>query len=306
MNPGAYFARHAQTFLGSLGRIAAQPLAALMTMSVIAIAIALPLCLQVFLQNVRDLSSGWGNAYDLSVYLDKSASLARAQALARDLQARGDVAAVRVISAAQALAEFRDYSGFGQALDALTDNPLPNTLVVTPAIGASTPGGVSALKGAIAAMAGVAAVQVDTDWVQRLNAIVDLLRRVVLLAGGLLGLGVMLIVGNTIRLDILNRRAEIEVTKLVGGSDGFVRRPFLYSGCWYGLGGGLLALALVAVVVWLVAGPATRLAALYGSSFQVHGVDAATALGIALGSALLGWAGSWLAASQHIRAINPS
>ena len=306
MMAGAYAARHAQTLVGSLGRIAAQPVAALMTMSVIAIAIALPLCLHVFLQNVNELSAGWSGVYDMSVYLDKSASLARGQAIAKELQSRGDVASVRVVSAAQALAEFKDYSGFGQALDALPDNPLPNTLIVTPAVGASTPQGTTALKQAIAGFAGVAAVQIDTDWVQRLNAIVELLRRVVLLAGALLGLGVMLIVGNTIRLDILNRRAEIEVTKLVGGSDGFVRRPFLYSGAWYGLGGGVLALLLVTCAVILVAGPAARLAALYGSAFQLRGLDALTAVEVVVGAGLLGWAGSWLAASQHIRAINPS
>ncbi len=306
MNVSAYFARHAQTLVGSLGRIAAQPLGALMTMSVIAIAIALPLCLHVFLENVREVSAGWSGAYDLSVYLDKAAPLARAQVIARELQSRGDVAAVKVVSAAQALAEFREYSGFGPALDALTDNPLPNTLIVTPAIGASTLAGTNALKQAISGLAGVAAVQVDTDWVQRLNAIVELLRRVVLLAGGLLGLGVMLIVGNTIRLDILNRRAEIEVTKLVGGSDAFVRRPFLYGGCWYGLGGGLLALLLVSTAIVLVAGPAARLAALYGSQFQLRGLDGGTALAVVGGSGVLGLLGSWLAASQHIRSINPT
>lgn len=306
MNIGAYFARHAQTLLGSLGRIVAHPVATFMTTSVIAIAIALPLALYVFLGNLHEISSGWNGAYDLSVYLDNAAGLPRAQAIAKELQARGDVATVRVVSAAQALAEFRDYSGFGPALDALTDNPLPNTLIVTPAVAAATAAGTLSLKQAIAGLAGVASVQIDTDWVQRLNAILDLLRRVVLLAGGLLGLGVMLIVGNTIRLDILNRRAEIEVMKLVGGSDGFVRRPFLYSGCWYGLGGGVLALVLVSCAVAVVSGPAARLAALYGSSFQLHGPKVGASLAVVAGAGVLGWFGSWLAASQHIRAINPS
>jgi cell division transport system permease protein len=302
----AYFARHAQTLVGSLGRIAAHPFEALMTMGVIAIGIALPLCLQLFLQTAREMTAGWSNAYDLSVYLDTSASVARAQAIARELQARGDVAAVRVITAAQALAEFRDYSGFGPALDALGENPLPNTLIVTPEIGASTQAGTMALKKAVASIAGVAAVQIDSEWVQRLNGFLDVLRRVVLLAGGLLGVGVMLIVGNTIRLDILNRRAEIEVMKLVGGSDGFARRPFLYSGIWYGLGGGLLALSLVAVAVMVLANPVARLAALYGSEFALKGLDAKTSLAVLGGAAFLGWIGSWVAASQHIRAINPS
>ena len=306
MNWRAYFARHAQTLVGSLGRIVHQPVAAFMTMAVIAVAVALPLCLHVLLQNAGEASGGWSNALDLSVYLDKGATPARAQAIAVELRRREDVATVRVITAAEALRQFRDYSGFGAALDALSENPLPNTLVVTPALAASTPEGSEALKGAIAALANVETVQLDTDWVKRLNALLDILRRVVLLAAVLLGAGVMLVVGNTIRLDVLNRRAEIEVMKLVGGSDGFARRPFLYSGVWYGLGGGILALILVGLATVLLAGPAARLALLYGSSFHLTGLDWSTGLGALAGSVGLGWLGSWLAATRHIRSIEPS
>src|SRR6202021_589752 len=153
-----------------------------------------------------------------------------------------DVAAVRVISADQALAEFREDSGFGKAPESLNENPLPDTLVVTPTLAASTPQGTAALQTAIAALADVQAVQLDTEWVKRLRAMLDILRRVVQVTGGLLAVGVVLIISNTIRLDILNRRAEIEVMKLVGASDGFTRRPFLYAGFWYGLGGGWAAL----------------------------------------------------------------
>jgi cell division transport system permease protein len=202
---------------------------------------------------VRVATGNWNEAFDLSVYMDKKAGAARVQSLAKQLRQRDDVGAVRVITADQALAEFRESSGFGKALDALTDNPLPDTLVVTPSLVASTPQGTDVLKNAIAAMADVQAVQLDTEWVKRLHAMLDVLRRVVWLTGGLLGAGVVLIVGNTIRLDILNRRTEIEVMKLVGATDGFARRPFLYSGIWYGLGGGLMALILVAIAVAVLA-----------------------------------------------------
>jgi cell division transport system permease protein len=149
-------------------------------------------------------------------------------------------------------------------------------------------------------------VQIDTEWVKRLHAMLDLLRRVVWLTAGLLGVGIVIIVSNTIRLDILNRRAEIEVMKLVGASDGFARRPFLYSGIWYGLGGGLLALMLVAIAAAVLARPVARLAFLYGSAFRLEGVNVATGLGV-LGVAVgLSWLGSWLAATRHIRAIEPS
>jgi cell division transport system permease protein len=302
----AYFARHAQTFIGSLGRIVKQPFATLMTMGVVAVALALPLLLNLFLTNVRSATANWNDAYDLSVYMDKKASAARVAALVKQLRQRDDVAAVRVITAEQALQEFREQSGFGKALDALSDNPLPDTLVVTPTLVASTPQGTEALKNAIAAMADVQTVQLDTEWVKRLNAMLDILRRVVLLTGGLLGAGVVLIVGNTIRLDILNRRSEIEVMKLVGASDGFARRPFLYSGIWYGLGGGFLALILVAVAAAVLAQPVDGLAKLYGSQFHLEGLRLTTGalvLGLAMG---LAWLGSWLAATRHIRGIDPT
>jgi cell division transport system permease protein len=302
----AYFARHAQTLVGSLGRMVNQPLATLMTMGVVAVAVALPLFLNLFLQNARTATVNWNDAFDLSVYVEKKAGAGRAQSLAKQLRQRGDVAAVRVITADQAMAEFRNDSGFGKALDALSDNPLPDTLVVTPTLAASTPQGTDALKGAIAAMADVQAVQLDTEWVKRLHTMLDIVRRFVLLTGGLLAAGVVLIVGNTIRLDILNRRAEIEVMKLVGATDGFARRPFLYSGIWYGLGGGVMALLLVGVAAAILRGPVDQLAKLYGSQFHLHGLGfttGASVLGLAVG---LSWFGSWMAASRHIRGIEPT
>jgi cell division transport system permease protein len=302
----AYFSRHAQVLVGSLGRIVHQPFATLMTMGVIAVALALPLFLSLLLQNARTATGNWNEAYDLSVYMDKKASAARVQSLAKQLHQRGDVAAVRIITAEQALADFRRDSGFGTALDVLADNPLPDTLVVTPTLASSTPQGTETLKNAISGMGDVQTVQIDTEWVKRLHAMIDLLRRVVLLTGALLGVGIVLIVSNTIRLDILNRRAEIEVMKLVGASDGFARRPFLYSGIWYGLGGGLLALALVAVASTVLARPVAQLAFLYGSSFTLEGLKIAVGgavLGLAVG---LSWLGSWLAATRHIRAIEPA
>jgi cell division transport system permease protein len=306
VNIQAYFARHAQTLVGSLGRIVHQPFATLMTMGVVAVALALPLFLNLFLTNARAATANWNDAFDLTVYMDKKASSGRVAAVVKQIRLRDDVAAVRLITAEQALAEFREESGFGKALEALSDNPLPDTLVVTPTLPASTPRGTDSLKGAIAALADVQSVQLDTEWVKRLHTMMDILRRVVLLTAGLLGVGVVLIVGNTIRLDILNRRAEIEVMKLVGASDRFTRRPFLYSGVWYGLGGGLMALVLVAVAAAVLGGPVENLAKLYGSRFELQGLGwqaGAAVLALAVG---LAWLGSWLAATRHIRGIEPT
>jgi len=302
----AYFSRHAQTMVGSLGRMVGQPFATLMTMGVIAMALALPLLLNLLLSNVHTAAGNWSDAFDLSVYMDKAVSANRVASIAKQLRQRGDVAAVRVITAEQALAEFRRDSGFGEALDALSDNPLPDTLIVTPTLAASTPPGTNALKEAIGALADVHTVQLDTEWVKRLYAILDILRRVVLMTGALLGAGVVIIVGNTIRLDILNRRAEIEVMKLVGASDGFARRPFLYSGVWYGLGGGLMALTLVAIAEGLLSKPVDTLAKLYGSQFHLQGLKFSTGLGVLVLALSLAWIGSWFAATRHIRRIDPT
>lgn len=306
MSLEAYFSRHAQTLLGTLGRLVSTPFASLMTITVIGIALSLPLYLNVFLQNARVATANWNQAFDISVYIDKKASAARTTRIAQQLRARGDIATVRVIPAAAALAEFRIASGFGAALDALRDNPLPDTLIVTPTLGASTPEGSAALKAAIAQVPDVETVVLDTDWVKRLYALLDILRRVVLITAGLLGLGVALVVGNTIRLDILNRRMEIEVMKLVGATDAFARRPFLYSGVWYGFGGGLMALILVEVGVLALAHPVARLVALYGSSFHLAGVNFGTGFAVLVGAIVLSWLGSWAAANHHIKAIEPS
>jgi cell division transport system permease protein len=285
--------------------MAEHPVATGMTMAVIAVALALPLLLNVLLDNTRSVTANWNQAFELSVYLNKKAGAERAAALAKTLKSRSDVAEVRVITADQALADFRQSSGFGKALDVLEGNPLPNTLIVTPTLAASTPQGTTILKTSIGTLPDVEVVQLDTEWVQRLNAMVEVLKRVVWLTAGLLGLSVVLVVGNTIRLDILSRRAEIEVMKLVGATDGFARRPFLYGGVWYGLGGGLGAVILVAVAIAALAQPLAHLAVLYGSQFRLEGLRFGSAVRILAVAIGLGWLGSWIAATRHIRAVEP-
>jgi cell division transport system permease protein len=297
--------RHTQTLVGSLGRLWTQPFATLLTILVIGIALALPACLHVLVQNVRAASGGWGNALDISVYMKTDATLEQAKQAQKRIEQRRDVDEVTLVEADAALAEFRKSSGFGEALDALKDNPLPHALVVRPAEEFRDPATVDGLTAELRKIDGVDIVQLDTAWVSRFNAILDVVRRVVLLAAGLFALGILVIVGNTIRLDIENRRDEIEVTKLVGGSDGFVRRPFLYNGVWYGLGGGLVAWLTVTVVIALLGEPVQRIAGLYGSSFQLHGLGLEGSAVLLAGGVLLGWLGSFIAATKEIRGIEP-
>lgn len=304
--PGVYFTRHAQTLVGSLGRLSRQPFATAMTVAVIGVALALPAGLHVLVLNAKSLGARWESVADLSVYLEPGTNDKTLGALADRIGERPDVAAVETVSAGQALDEFRRLSGFGDALDALDDNPLPPLLVVRPAADSDDADAVAALAVALRQEAGVDLVQSDTAWVERFNAIVDVIRRGVLLGAGLLAVAVAVIVGNTIRLDIQNRRDEIEITRLVGASDGFVRRPFLYTGLWYGLGGGLCALILIEVGLALLGGPVGRIAGLYGSEFELSGPGAGATGALIGGGALLGWLGSWAAATRHMVRINPN
>ncbi len=296
---------HLQALLGSLGRLARSPLSTLLTLLVIALALALPASLRLFVTNAQAATGNFGNAIDLSVYFKTGVPLAKAQQLAGAARARADVAEVTLIPADKGLEDFRSYSGFGDALAALKENPLPHVLHVRPRAEASSPAALERLRGYFSAWPEVDLVQVDSQWVQRFNAILEVLRRLLLMAAALLGAGVLAVIGNTIRLEIAGRRAEIEVIKLVGGSNAFVRRPFLYTGLLYGLGGALLAWGIIALAVGLLGESVDNLARLYGSHFQLRG-PSPEEIGTLLGAgAALGWVGAWISAARHLRSIEP-
>jgi cell division transport system permease protein len=298
-----YLELHRSNFVGALVRLAKQPFATALTVLVIATALALPAGLRVLVNNAGAVSATWQSAADFTVYLKLDVPLEAAARLARTLEARDDVAMVELIDRDEALREFRTQSGFGEALDALDSNPLPHTLVVRPAAGIA--GDMESLAAAIRALPETDLVQLDTAWVSRLRAMLTLAGRVVDLATLLLALAVAIVVGNTIRLEIQNRAVEIEVIKLVGGTDGFIRRPFLYLGLCYGLAGALLAAALLALALLLLGPPVRALAALYGSSFALSGLSLAETGLLLVGGAVLGWAGAGLATARHLRAIEP-
>lgn len=297
--------RHVQALLGALGRLARTPLASIMTVFAIALALAMPLALKLMVDNLKSATGNFADAVDLTVYFKTDVKLEKAQQLARNARLRRGVASVRLVPAEQGLEEFREHSGFGEALQALEGNPLPHVLNVQPAPDYSTPAQMENFKRYFAAWPEVESVQVDNEWVQRFNNILQVMSRLMVLGAFLLGLGVIAIVGNTIRLEILNRRAEIEVTKLVGGSNAFVRRPFLYTGALYGLVGAVLALGLVSLGIALIADPANRLAALYGSGFRLQGAGLIDVAALVLGALGLGLFGAWLSAGRQLAAIEP-
>ena len=298
-----YLGLHRANLVGAIKRLAGQPFASLLTILVIATALALPAGLRVAVNNADTVSESWQGAADFTVYLKLDVSEEAARRTAHAIESRADVARVTLIDRDAALAEFRARSGFGEALDALGGNPLPHTLVVSPASGVATD--VDALAKAVGALPETELVQVDTAWVERLRAMLALAGRLVDFATVLLALAVAIVIGNTIRLEINNRSVEIEVTKLVGGTDAFIRRPFLYLGLCYGLAGAIVALAVVGVALLLLGPPVRAVAALYGSGFVLAGLSLRESAILLAGGALLGWAGAGLAAARHLRAIEP-
>ena len=297
--------RHAQNFLAALGRLTRQPIASLLTIAVIGTALALPAGLSMLVRNGESLAGGWETVRDFSVYMVPGADEQDAKELAQEMTQHPELDSVRLITADEALEELRSGSGLGDLVDALEENPIPHTLVLRPNASA-TADSLDELAGHLEEREAVDSVRLDTAWVERLNAALDLIRRSVWLLASLLAAAVVIITGNTIRLDIQNRKDEIEVCKLLGASDGFVRRPFLYVGLWYGLLGGLFALLLLALAYWSINGPARRLADLYGSDFQLLGPGIRALLIVMAGGLLAGWSGAWIAASRHLRLTRPS
>jgi cell division transport system permease protein len=299
-----WFSRHVSTSGASLGRLFRQPFASLMIVLVIAVTLAIPAALNLVVKNAQAVSSGWDNALDFSIYLKRNVREDEAAALVRLIGQRADVESVQLITASEALTEFKRQSGFGDALDQLSENPLPHTLVVRPSA-ANTSQSMILLQEELANLPESDLVQVDTEWVQRFHAILDIVRQAIVIGAALLGLAIIVIIGNTIRLDIQNRRDEIEVTKLIGASNAFVRRPFLWSGFWYGLFGGALALGLVQYGLFLLERPVARLAGLYQSGLSVLALSLEESLIILGVGVLLGLVGSWFAAARHMRRIEP-
>lgn len=305
MSLGGSGSRHMQALIGSLGRLARSPLATLLTLLVIAVALALPTALRLLVSNAQAATGKFAEAIELSVYLRTDVPLAKAQQLAKAAEQRADVAQVRLISAQQGLEDFRNYSGFGDALTALKENPLPNMLHVRPRPEYTSSAALDALRRYFTAWPEVDLVQVDSEWVLRFNAILGVLRQLLLIAAVLLGAGVLAVIGNTIRLEIAGRRAEIEVTKLVGGSNSFVRRPFLYTGMLYGLGGALLAWGIIAIAVAVLGESVANLARLYGSHYALSGPSPQEVGVLLTAGIVLGWLGAWLSATRHLRSIEP-
>ena len=300
----AWREQHLYSFFSSLGRLAARPWATVLTLAVLSLALALPLLFWLLLDNARDLGGRIEDARAISVFLKPEIDSAAASKLAERLRGEAQVGAVAVKSPDEGLEEFRSRAGFADALKVLHYNPLPALLIVSPRATASADAAAT-LTEQLRGDPAVDLVQYDAQWRQRLSAILHLAERGAAVLAGLLALAALLVIGNTVRLDIQGRAEEIAVMQLLGADDGFVRRPFLYTGLWYGMLAGVMSLMLIVIVEIVLAAPLAQLTASYDHRFEVHALPPSAMLAALGASILLGWLGAFIAASRHIALGQP-
>lgn len=293
----AWVDHHLQSLVASLGRMLRKPWATLLTVGVMAVALALPLGLWLVLDNVARLGGTVEQSREVAVFLKQEIDPARADALTRTLRARPDVASLTLRTPEEGLAGLRESSTgvYADAIAAVGENPLPNVLIVRPR------GDERALARALEALPETDFVQHDAIWRDRLDRWLGFGARVAWVLAALLGLGALLVVGNTVRLDIQSRREEIAVLQSLGATDGFIRRPFLYLGAAYGLTAGALSLGLLTAAEFALRQPLRALAESYGSRFALEAVDPMQAGLVLVIASALGWLGAGVVTGHFLR-----
>ncbi|WP_293745639.1 permease-like cell division protein FtsX [uncultured Paraglaciecola sp.] len=300
-----FFVSHFRQALGSLGELWRSKAASLMTIGVLGLSITLPSTLYVMVKNAENVSSGWEQASQISLFLKENSSQGDIEQLLKRIQLWPEIDSIDYISADQALEEFKQLSGFGDAISYLDQNPLPNVILVTPTSRYASPTAARLLLNKLREEREVDIGKLDIEWLERLHALLNVVKDLVTVIALLLFLAVVLIIGNTIRLNILSKKDEILVMKLVGATDAFIQRPFMYTGFWYGFLGGLLAWVAVVLLLWWMSSSISVVSELYQKSFNLTGADASTFL-LMLGlSVFLGLTGSLLSVRRHVREIEP-
>jgi len=299
----SHWQQHLKTAQQTFIRLLTTPAASIMTVAVIGIALLLPSTLFVGMKNLQALSGGISSVSRISLYLKENVSDIDAIAISQQLLQRSDIASSEYISPTQAVQEFKIYSRLGDVIDALDENPLPGVIVLSPSVIDSA--SASVLLAEVESLPEVESAQLDLQWIERLQAFLDLAQRASTGLMLILALAVLFVVGNTIRLAIEGRRAEIVVIKLVGGTNSYVARPFLYTGAIYGLAGSLLAWTLLTLILLSLRGPANKLLGLYSSDYQLQGLGAGSSMVLLALGAMLGWLGAMISVRQHLAAIEP-
>lgn len=301
----AYILHHLQSLIFSLGKIYHAPATTIMTVAVIGITLSLPGGFYLFLKNVDAMSGDFRSTTQITLYLNLKTEEKNARALQREIELMEQIQSAKFVSRHDALESFRLSSGFGKSIDTLSSNPLPHTIIVEPVTGID---GFTArnLVNALQSIPEVDIAKLDTEWLERLYTILEIAQRSVVIITILFAFAVLLIIGNTIRLDIQSRYQEIIVTKLIGATDAFIRRPFLYGGIWYGLFGGICSWIIVEIGYLAISGPLSRLNLLYQAELVFVTFSMHDFVILLLSSTLLGLVGSWLAVARHLNQIEPT
>lgn len=297
---------HRKNSIESLLAILKQPTNSLLTIMVLAIALALPGIFYIMTNNAKALSENWDSSLAISLYLQESAKENQARELVAELINQDKYQSVNLITKEEALEEFKKHSGIADSLEMLNENPLPMVISIIPDESKVALNELQNLVEDLEKLPLVDTSSLDAEWINRYQEILKISEKIGSFISLLLAIGVLLIVGNTIRLAILNRREEIQVIKLVGATDAFIRRPFLYTGLWYGLMAGVIAALMISILGNLVAGSTNRLAELYQSQYQMLGLSLSQTLTLVIIGALLGLFGSWISVRKHLKEIQPT
>ncbi|MFM2485472.1 permease-like cell division protein FtsX [Celerinatantimonas yamalensis] len=301
----AFWVRHLQQGTASLGEIWRNPTSSLMTITVIGVCLALLVSFHLVIQNVRQAVPSWQQTAQINVFVSPDTDSDGVAQLSEQIRAMPSVEHVKLVSKAQGLQEFKQNSGFGKALDLLGSNPLPDLLIVTPNANQRQSGQLQLLQSKLATMVHVDQARLDTQWLTRLENIISIANQVLQLLIGLLLVSIVLTVGNTIRLNVLSQRNEIEVMKLIGATNAFIQRPFLYTGFWYGFIGGLLAWLLSNIMMLYLGSALSQLASLYEQDIYLAGLSVSGFIDLMLFSSLLGLLSSWFSVSRYVKTIEP-
>ena len=297
---------HAQSFIYSLGQYCRNLLTSILTTAVIGISLALPGGFYLLLENAQQVTAGWDGAIQITAFLKQDIDESKAADVIARLLVNPSIEAAKFIERDQALAEYKELSGFSEVIELLDDNPLPSIIIIFPKLSALPDGGDRQIIEFIYAQPEVEIAQYDQQWVKRLYGIIEIIQRCIIIFSAFIGFGVLLIVGNTIRMAIYHHRNEIEITKLFGATNAFIQRPFLYTGFWYGLSGGVASWALLTLTLQFLKPPVNRLAELYASEFSLAGLSGTETLIMLACGIFLGLFGSWISVQRHLRTIEPA
>ena len=300
-----YVSRHFQVLFATLGDMRRTPIASLSTIAIIGISLLLPALLYIIVKSGDQLSHDWQGQPQFSVFLQQDLQSDEAQLIFEELRLHPAVQLAEFITPDAALKEFEALSGLEFELSLLDQNPLPASIVVLPGEQYHSTDELQQLRTELAKIDGIEEIRMDLEWTDRFNAILAYLSQAALIVSVFLGVALILVIGTTIKLLILNRSQEIEITKLVGGSNSFVRRPFLYFGLYFGVFGALLAIGLLQLIATMMATATTELAGLYGRSTLLYQIGWQEVSSLILGGGLLGWLAARLSVAQHLGRIKP-